>query len=133
MNAANQNPLVPLGLSCLAGWSAMMVAFATWIFVVPHGRGFAPEVGPSGAFVIFGLVFSFCYLLDFLVIVVPCFLSFRLRTWPNVVLRGIGGAALFSLSVPSWVFAARTSSDGMLLSLTFAAVAGAASFAALKP
>ena len=128
----NRGPFASLALGCLSGWLALIVVFAAWIFVVPHDRDFAPEVGPSGTFIIYGLVFSFFYLLDFWLITVPFYLYFRLRRWPNTVLRGVGGAALFSLSVPCWVFAARTSSDGMLLGLTFAAMAGAASFAALR-
>jgi hypothetical protein len=134
MNISGRTALVSLVLSALVGWLGFVIVWAGYIFVLPHGPHFAPEVGPSGAFVIFGLVYSFFYLLDFLLIAVPCFLLLyypRIQSRP--LLRGICGAVMFSLTVPFWFFLSRTDTTDMGFCIVFAAVAGAASFIMLRP
>ena len=134
MNNRSRHLLASLALSALTGWLAVAIFLATYIFVLPHGTHFAPEVGPGGAFIIFGGILSCFYLLDFLLITVPCRLFLPRRIWPGPLLRGICGAALFCLSVPLWGFASASLSDNdMPFFLALAAVAGAASFVVLKP
>ena len=134
MNNRSRHLLATLALSALAGWLALAIVLATHIFVLPHGPHYAPEVGPVGAFIIFGGILSCFYLLDFLLITVPGRLFVPRRIWPGPLLRGISGAALFCLSVPLWCFASNSPSDNdMPYFMALAAVAGAASFVLLKP
>ena len=133
MNSSSRHPSASLALSALVGWLALVIVWAGYVFAVPHGPHFAPEVGPFGAFIVFGLVYSTFYLLDFILIVVPYFLFFHRRIHPGIVLRGILGAALFCLSVPCWFFACSTDRTDMFFCMAFAAVAGAASFVVLRP
>jgi hypothetical protein len=43
-------------------WLVLAIAFYVFMVLIPHGPNFAPELGPTGAFLIFGLVFSLFYL-----------------------------------------------------------------------
>ena len=134
MNADCQHPIVRLAQSALAGWLGLATAWAIYVFALPHDSHFAPEVGPFGAFVIFGAVYSFFYLLDFVLLAVPCFFIFRNRTPSRPLHRAICGAALFCLSVPLWSLASGSfRGREVLVCMVLATIAGAASFVILRP
>ena len=42
-------------------WLILVLLHATYVFLVPHGAGFAPEVGPVGGFVWFTVIYSEYY------------------------------------------------------------------------
>ncbi len=95
-----------LFVSGVAGWAAFIAAFAAYVFLIPHPPGFAPEIGPFGSFVFFGVVFTACYLLEYMLIAVPSYVLFRsrrsiIRFWPRCFLGGLlfalGAAALACL------------------------------------
>lgn len=127
-----QHSLSPLIKSVIGGWLAFAAFFTAYILIGSRDPYFALEIGPVGAFVFFGGIFSLFYLLNFLLIVVPYFLIFHMRSSPHPALRGLWGAAMFCLSVPLWIFATNSSPHNIPWCMAFAAVAGAASFMSLR-
>ena len=131
-----KHAIVSIVIALLAGWVAFVAIHAGLIFLVPHGPHFAPEVGPSGAFLIFGAVYTGFYLADFALIAVPLyFIHFRrpIRPWQ----AALWGAALFALSVPVWcVICRHLYFQDMLSGSAIAVIPGSVSFyvlARLKP
>ena len=55
----------------MAGWAALETTSAIWVFVIPHGPNFAPEIGPAATFVAFSLVYTIGYLALFAILAVP--------------------------------------------------------------
>jgi len=117
--------------SAFVGWVAMLVILAGYEFLLPHR--IQSEIGPFGAFLVFGLALSAVYLANFLIITVPVyFLSLfadkdsPVRHW----VRTLCGAGLYVLSVVLWCSAYNTHADWILYML--AATAGAASVYALS-
>ena len=115
-----------LARSAFIGWIAMLVVWAVYVFLLPHR--IESEIGPFGAFFVFGLVFSAVYLVNFLIITAPIyFLSLfadkgrPFRRWS----RALWGAGLYLLSVAVWCLAYDTRPEWHLYVL--AATAGAAS------
>ncbi len=104
----------------------MLVFWAVYVFLLPHR--FKSEIGPLGAFIAFGVVFSAMYLVNFLIITVPMyFISLLLdkesavRSWFPILF----GAGLYLLSVTAWCSAFDDRPEWHLCVL--AAIAGAAS------
>ena len=91
------------------GLLAFLLAWTVYIFGVTHDPHFAPEVGPTGTYVIFGAVFSVFYLLDFIFLAIPCFFLLARRITMNLVLRILIGVALSGVSVPIWSLVFTTS------------------------
>jgi hypothetical protein len=46
----------------VAGWLVLVAALAAMFFVIPHKGGFAPELGSSGTFVVFAVLYSISYI-----------------------------------------------------------------------
>jgi hypothetical protein len=114
------------------GWIAVLVAWAVYVFLLPHR--IESEIGSFGAFIVFGLVFSAMYLVNFLIITTPVhFLSLSVakgrlaRRW----FQTLFGAGLYLLSVAGWCLAYNTRPDWYDYAL--AATAGAASAYAVSP
>jgi hypothetical protein len=57
--------------AAMAGWAALETPFAIWVFVIPHGPNFAPEIGPAGTFAVFSLAYTIGYLALFIILAVP--------------------------------------------------------------
>ena len=115
-----------LARSALIGWIAMLVFWAVYVFLLPHR--IESEIGPLGAFIAFGLVFSAMYLVNFLIITVPMYFLSRLLDKESAVHRWLPtlfGAGLYLLSVVCWCRAYNTRPEWHLFVL--AASAGAAS------
>ena len=49
-------------------WLVLVAAFAVWVFAVPHGATFAPEIGPPATFVAFVVLYSLPYAIAVLAI-----------------------------------------------------------------
>lgn len=54
-----------------AGWAALECMFAVWVFVVPHGPNFGPEIGLEASFMVFSLVYTIGYLALFIIMALP--------------------------------------------------------------
>jgi hypothetical protein len=114
----------------------MITAFAVYVFLLPHGPHFAPEIGPLGNFIVFGLVLSGFYIINFLVFAVPSYYLLRTRAQPTRRwLRVLCGTALFLCSVPLWLVGCggHNSGEGIVLCAVLAIFAGGASFYVLSP
>ena len=124
--------LLLLARGAVIGWLAMLIVWAGYVFLIPHR--IESEIGPFGAFFVFGLVFSAMYLVDFLVITVPIyFLSLEIDAESAVPswLPTVFGSGLFLLSVVVWCRAYNTRAEWHLY--VFAAIAGATSIYAVSP
>ena len=66
-----QNFWFRLFLAGLAIWLAVIGIWAAFVFLVPHGPNYAPEVGPTGIFQILGIIFSVGYFGIFCFFIVP--------------------------------------------------------------
>ena len=81
--------------SALAGWATLLVALAALVFSRPQEP---PTVGYTGAFVVWGIIFSVFYLVDFALVAV---LYHRLlRPWLQSLAwwwQSLVGAGLFAL------------------------------------
>lgn len=42
-------------------WAALLPTYAVFVFLMPHGPDFAPELGPAGAFLYFVINYSIPY------------------------------------------------------------------------
>jgi hypothetical protein len=119
-----------LARSAFAGWIAMLIVWAVYVFLLPHRL--QSEIGPLGAFVAFGLVLSALYLVNFLIITIPIYLLSQFAdkwsslpwVWPVL------GAALYLFSVVSWCLSYNTQPEWH--DYVLAATAGAASVFALS-
>jgi hypothetical protein len=124
--------LLLLARGAVIGWIAMLIVWSGDVFLMPHR--IESEIGPFGAFFVFGLVFSAMYLVNFLVITVPIyFLSLEIdreSAVPNW-LPSLFGSGLFLLSVVVWCRAYNTRAEWHLYVL--AAIAGATSVYAVSP
>lgn len=60
-------------------WAVLAGVFAVYMLAVPHGPNFAVPLGPQGAFVIFGCVYSVGYV--GLLFVTALVLAFVRRVW----------------------------------------------------
>ena len=49
-------------------WLVLVAAFAAWMFLATHGATFAPEIGPTGTFVVFVVLYSLPYAIAVLAI-----------------------------------------------------------------
>jgi hypothetical protein len=130
------HPVAFLIHSASTGWVAMIAAFAVYIFLLPHGPHFAPEVGPLGAFIIFGIMLSGFYIVDFVFLAIPSYYFFWNRKQPPRRWQCVlCGAVLFLCSVPLWliVCGGHGTAAGILLYAVLAVIAGAASFYVLSP
>jgi hypothetical protein len=115
-----------LARSALIGWAAMLMVWACYVFLMPHR--IESEVGPFGAFFIFGLVFSAVYLADFVLLALPMYFLYVFDDKEEPVRRwqwAICGGVLFLLSVLVWCYAFHTHSDWQFYLV--AATGGAAS------
>jgi hypothetical protein len=134
MNQSNRHFLMPLARSAFAGWMMLASAWGFYIFLLPHNPESFTPVGTFGAFIVWGLVYSFFYLLNFLLLAVPYFLLIKKRPQPNPLLQTLCGAVLFGISVPLWHLASKSSDLGEVASLIpFAAIVGGLTFSTLKP
>ena len=90
--AAHQTNFVS---SALAGWATLLAVLAAFIFSRPQEP---PTVGYAGAFVVWGIIFSLFYLVDFVLVAV---LYHRvLRPWLRPLAwwwQSLVGASLFSV------------------------------------
>jgi len=43
-------------------WVCLVAIFAGWVFLLPHGPHFAPEIGPFGTFLYFVALYSVPYI-----------------------------------------------------------------------
>jgi hypothetical protein len=123
-----------LALSGLGGWVAYTAADAIYVFIIPHGAGFAPEIGPLASFIFFAAIFTVFYIAEFVLIGIPGLLILyhfgrALPLW----FCGVFGAALFVISMLLWAFIAAAcgvlfdSSDRWFI-LSLASIAGFAAF-----
>jgi hypothetical protein len=130
-----KSSIVLLIRSALTGWVAMMSVFAIDTFLLPHSPHFAPEVGRTGSFIIFGIVPSGTYLADFVLLTIPTYLLLRGRP-PSLRPRhwALCGGVLFLLSLIVWwaVYGADSIAE-LLLWAVLAGLAGASSFYVLAP
>jgi hypothetical protein len=46
----------------VAGWLVLVAELTAMFFVIPHKGGFAPELGSSGTFVVFAVLYSISYI-----------------------------------------------------------------------
>jgi hypothetical protein len=121
-----------LARGAFIGWIAMLVAWAVYLFLLPHR--IESEIGPFGAFLVFGLVFSAMYLINFLLITAPVYfllLSVNKARPSGRWFQTIFSAGLYLLSVAGWCIAYNTRPEWHLYVL--AATAGAASAYAVSP
>lgn len=109
----------------------MLAVWAFYVFLLPHR--IESEIGPLGTFIVFGLVFSAIYLVNFLIITAPTYFLSLLVEKESAVHRWFptlfcsGG---FLLSVAAWCRAYNTRPEWHLYVL--AATAGTASGYALS-
>jgi len=61
-------------LVALLGWVLLIVEWAIWIFIVPHGSGSIPEIGYWGFFIYFGFFLSGYFLSACLLTFLPLYL-----------------------------------------------------------
>jgi len=121
-----------LARGAFIGWIAMLVAWAVYVFLLPHR--IESEIGPFGAFFVFGLVFSAVYLVDFLIITAPVYFLLLFADKGSPARRwyqSLFCAGLYLLSVACWCRAYNHRPEWHLYVL--AATAGAASVYALSP
>jgi len=133
MSRISESSVVSLIRGASIGWVAMIAVFASYMFLLPHGPHFAPEVGPVGSFMTFGTVYSIIYLVDFVLLAIPTYFLLYgrkppLRRWH----WALSGSVLFLLSLIVWcsAYGLRSSAE-LLFYAVLAAIAGAASFYAL--
>ena len=134
MNLTQRRVISALFVSAIIGWVALTAADATYVFLFPHGPGFAPEIGPLGAFIVFGLLFSACYVIEFLLIAVPFHFFLRSRRsvsrfWPRCLL----GGALFAIGAAVAALCNGSDSGDSLYVAVLAFIAGFTAFAFLAP
>lgn len=75
-----------VAVSLLVGVAVLVAEQAIFYFLVPHGEHFAPELGPTGAFMVFTVAFAVAYVLSALI--VEFTLQRRLETggrWSKVI------------------------------------------------
>lgn len=103
----------------------MLVVWAVYVFIFPHLES---EIGPFGAFFVFGLVFSAIYIVNFFIITTPIYFFSLSASEGSIVwrwLRILCGSGLYVLSVAAWCCAYNTQSEWQFY--VMAATAGAAS------
>lgn len=106
MNGTTNSPAARiLPPSFLAGWLSFVALHGFLIFGIPHDAHFSPEVGLSGTFIIFGIIGSLFYTVDFILLTLPAYLLVS-STPPRQHWRMAGyGAGLYAISVPFWSIA----------------------------
>ena len=125
---------IRFALSAFGGWVSFISLEAAYVFVVPHGPGFAPEIGPFGSFFFFAVIHSGYYLVGFFAITVPATLAIRpgsrrFSLWRWSLLGGI----LFASVLLLWHLATfRFDAAETLFLMIFAFVAGFVSFMPLS-
>lgn len=110
--------ILPAVGSALAGWLAMILPFAVWMLVIPHGPGFAPEIGPMGSFLFFGAGMTAVYFANHAVALIVHFV-FQLG-YSNATKTGLAWGVGFAASVPFW-FLVLGGVDSLLLASIFEA------------
>lgn len=120
-----------LCLSCLAGWTVLLAAIAAWIFLDPHEP---PELGYTGAFFVFSIVYSLVYAANFLLINIVGHLLLRSRlSHVSLWLRAVGVSVMYALTVPCWYLLVgnKPDRDDWIVFLAIAPTVGFVSFAVL--
>ena len=108
------------------GWIALIVSEAVYFFVLPHRQGFAPELGVSGAFRAFAMIYTFFYLLTALALLFPILYLLRRtrlssRFWIAAPAGGFLFAALCYAVCALWI---ELSMSGTILACVLWLVAG---------
>ncbi|MEY2508918.1 MAG: hypothetical protein QOH01_3247 [Verrucomicrobiota bacterium] len=92
-----------LFLGAIFGWLALILEFAVWGFVIPHPYPIGPEIGPVASFIVFSIILSVQFIIEFGIVAIPSQLFLRPLLGPfSSWVWGLVGAALFALSIPIW-------------------------------
>lgn len=125
----------PLGLSGLAGWIMLVVVLGIDYFVIPHGPGFAPEMGRFATFLVFGLLFSASYLCVFIACGIPFHWLLRSRIGrAHWRVWSICGCAIFGIGIMVFnrIFSGPTDFGSRIFEFLMGCLAGIAVFSVLR-
>jgi hypothetical protein len=121
-----------LSFAFLTGWLVLVGVLAGYIFISPHDSRFAPEVGRTGAFLVFGVLFSFAYAVNFFAMAIPAYFDALPLLSPSRFRSMYRGMGLFAASSVIWSARLGWQTIGDLLVLMgFAVLSGGALFYAL--
>jgi len=110
--------------AAMAGWGALETPSAVWVFVIPHGPNFAPEIGPAATFVAFSLAYTIGYLALFIILAVPMrLLVVRGESTIAKRLLPLTSGAVFALASGTFVWLTSSARDACSVAMLFA-VAG---------
>jgi hypothetical protein len=108
----------------MTGWAALEIPFAIWVFVIPHGPNFAPEIGPAGTFAVFSLEYTIGYLALFIILAVPMrLLVVKAESTTTKRLLPLVSGAAFALAAGAFVWLGSSARDAYFVAMLFA-VAG---------
>jgi len=134
MNTNIKKMIAAILLSAVVGWVAMVAAWAIYVFLIPHGPNPAPEVGLYGAFLIFGIMFTYAYIAAYFFVVLPGYFLLRSRLRSKPRWQGmLAGALLFLLGglVLNFLFSAGFNLAEFPLDTALSVCAGVAVFSVL--